>query len=282
MHPSSSIQVIAMYTNTMSVITSRRNQRVVETRKLQQRKHRERQGRFLVEGFDLLQMALDGGVQPVEVFFCEKQCGEAAMQALLNRFREARADLVPVSPYVMEAMSERGNTETIVATFTRFGIAFQNIDPGEGRLIVVVDRPHSPPNLGMIFRTADAVGAAAVILIQPCVDPFHPMTVRVSLGTLFNVPFAQTSDVTGLFVWLHQKGFKPVGTDPYMGTWDQDIWKGKVALILGSNVHGLSEDMRPWVEDWARLPMVGKVESLSSAVAGSVLMYDWFRMNCNP
>jgi TrmH family RNA methyltransferase len=279
---SSSIQVTTMYTDTVSVITSRRNQRVVEARKLQQRKHRERQGRFLVEGSQLLQMALDGGVEPVEVFFCEEQCGEAVMQALLSRFREARADLVPVSSYVMEVMSERSNSQTIVATFTRFETAFQNIDPGEGRLIIVVDRPQSPPNLGMIFRTADAVGAAAVILIQPCVDPFHPMTVRVSLGTLFSVPFAQTLDVTGLFVWLQQEGFKPVGTDPYVGTWDQDIWKGKVALILGSNVRGMSEDMHPWVEDWARLPMVGKVESLSSAVAGSVLMYDWLRVNCNP
>ncbi len=272
-----------MYTfaGTTSVITSRRNQRIVEARKLQQRKHRERQGRFLVEGFQLLQMALDGGVEPVDVFYCEEQCREAIVQVLLSRFQEAGADLVPVSPYVMEAMSERGNTQTILATFNRFETAFQNIDPGAGGLIIVVDRPQSPPNLGMIFRTADAVGAAAVILIQPCVDPFHPMTVRVSLGTLFSVPFAQTSDVTGLFVWLHQEGFRPVGTDPYVGTWDQDIWKGKVALILGSNVRGMSEDMRPWVEDWARLPMMGRVESLSSAVAGSVLMYDWLRMNCN-
>jgi TrmH family RNA methyltransferase len=272
--------MITMYTfaGTTSVITSRRNQRIVEARKLQQRKHRERQGRFLVEGLQLLQMALDGGVEPVEVFFCEEQCGEGVMQALLSSFREARADIVPVSPYVMEVMSD--HAQTIVATFTRFETAFHGINPGEGSLLIVVDRPQSPPNLGMIFRTADAVGAAAVILIQPCVDPFHPMTVRVSLGTLFSVPFAQTSDVTGLFAWLHQKGFKPVGTDPYVGTWEQDIWKGKVALILGSNVRGMSEDMRPWVEDWARLPMVGKVESLSSAVAGSVLMYDWLRTNC--
>ena len=92
-----------MYTfaGTMSVITSRRNQRIVEARKLQQRKHRERQGRFLVEGLQLLQMALDGGVEPVDVFFCEEQCREAIMQVLLSRFQEAQADLVPVSPYVM-------------------------------------------------------------------------------------------------------------------------------------------------------------------------------------
>ena len=268
-----------MFTNPTSVITSRRNQRIVEARKLQQRKHRRRQGRFLVEGSQLLQVALDAGIQPIEVFFCEKQYREATVRALLDRFQKAHADLVVVLPHIMETLSDRANSQSIIATFTGFETSLQAIDLGRSELLVVVERPQSPANLGMIFRTADAVGAAAVILTQPCVDPFHPMTVRVSLGTLFNVPFVQTPDIAGLFTWLHQKGFKPVGTDPYVGVWNQGIWKGKVALILGSDVQGMSSDVRCWVKDWARLPMVGKVESLSSAVAGSVLMYDWFRAN---
>ncbi|MFC1715824.1 TrmH family RNA methyltransferase [Candidatus Poribacteria bacterium] len=269
-----------MFANPTNTIISRRNQRIVEARKLQQRKHRQRQGRFLVEGVQLLEVALDAGLQPVEVFLCERQYDDAGLQALLDRFREAHADLMPTLPHIMETLSDRHNPESIIATFTIFETPLQAVDLSKRELVLIVDRPQSPANLGMIFRTADAVNAAAVMLIQPCVDPFHPMAIRVSLGTLFNVPFVQTSDIAGLFTRVCQEGFKPVGTDPYNGLWDQEIWKGKVALILGSDVHGMSSDVRPWVKDWARLPMAGKVESLSSAVAGSVLMYDWFRTNC--
>lgn len=262
-------------------ITSRHNKQIVEVRKLHQRKHRRRQGRFLVEGLQLLNLALDAGIKPVEVFYCRNQSKEASIQAVLNRFREAHANLIAVSPSVMETISDHGNSQSIIATFTIFEANLQSLNPGRCKLIVVVDRPQSPANLGMIFRTADAVGVAAIILTQPCVDPLHPKAVRISLGTVFNVPFSQTQDIAGLFSWIHQIGFRPVGTDPHIGTWDQDIWRGKVALILGSDVQGMSSDMRHWVKDWIRLPMTGEVDSLSSAVAGSVLMYDWFRVNHN-
>lgn len=263
------------------IITSRRNRRVVEARKLLQRKHRERQGRFLVEGSQLLHVALDAGLRPIEAFLCKEQYEEAEVQGLLDRLRVANADFATVSPYVMETLSDRRNSESFIATFARFEASLQAIDLGAGNLLIIVDRPQSPANLGIIFRTADAVGAMGVILIQPGVDPFHPMTIRVSLGTIFNVPFVQTSDISGLFTYLDFEGFRPVGTDPQVGeAWNADIWQGRVALILGSDVHGMSDDMRLWVKDWVRLPMVGKVESLSSAVAGSVLMYDWFRVNC--
>jgi TrmH family RNA methyltransferase len=272
-----------MFAKSTNIITSSRNWRIVEVRKLRQHKHRQRQGRFYVEGFQLLPTALDSGAKPIEVFYCEENGAGTAEQSLLDRFREAHANLVTVSPHVMEALSERNNPQSIVATFASFETPLKDIDlsRNESELVIVVDRPQSPANLGMIFRSADAVAAAAVILLQPGVDPFHPRAVRVSHGTMFNVPFVQTADVAGIFSWLYQEGFKSVGADPHVGeAWDQDIWEGRVALILGNEVRGMSEEVRAQVKYWTRLPMVGKGESLSSAVAGSVLMYEWFRVNC--
>lgn len=266
---------------TGNVITNRNNRRIVEARKLHQKKYRRYQGRFIVEGYQLLNMALDAGLQPIEVFCCEKQYDDIKIQILLERLRRADTEIVFVLPYIMETLSDHGNPESIISTFTSFEIPLQNIDLNIGRLIIVVDRPQSPANLGMIFRTADAIGATAIIIVLPGVDPLHPKSVRESLGTVFNLQFAQTLDIPAIFTLLHQKGFKPIGTDPSIGTWNQDLLKGKIALILGSDVHGMSDDMRSWVKDWLRLPMIGRVESLSSAVAGSILMYDWFRINYN-
>ena len=287
-------EVHPMHTHPSHIITSINNQRIIDTRKLQTRKHRQRQGRFLVEGFEILHLALDAGIRPIEVFYCEEQCSEKATQQLLNRFRGAGAMLVPVSPQVLHTLSAAaGNVYAdphkasphviqthIVATFALFVTSFQDIDLTSDELVLVLDQTQTPSNLGMILRTADAVGVAAVFLIPPCVDIFHPKSVRGSHGSLFSVPLVQTGDIPGLFRWLRERGFRTMGADPHLGKlWNQESWKGRVALVLGHDVRGISEAVRAQVEGWAQLPMTGKVESLNVAVAGSVLIYEWFRVN---
>lgn len=266
--------------NESLVVTSVRNRRIVEGRKLGQRKHRQRQGRFLVEGLQLLHMALDAAAQPGEVFYCESQFAGSEAPALLDRFRQAGADLVAVSPQVMRTLAERETPQGIVATFTLFEASLQTLPLTGRELVVVLDRLQDPGNLGTLIRTADAVGAAVTILIEPCVDPFDPKTVRGTMGSLFNVPFVQTPDVPGLFGYLREKGLRLVGADAQLGeTWGEGLWEGKVALILGNEARGLSDDVRRFVDAWARLPILGKAESLNVAVAGGVLMYAWLRAN---
>jgi TrmH family RNA methyltransferase len=261
-----------------AVIASTRNRRIVEARKLEQRKHRRGQGRFLVEGLQLLHMALDAGARPIEVFYCESQFAGTEAATLLDRFRQAGAELVAVSPPVMEALSERDVPQGIVATFALFETPLQALRLTGNELVVVLDRLQDPGNLGTLIRTADAVGAAATVLIEPCVDPFDPKTVRGSMGSLFNVPLVQTGDVPALFTHLRQKGLRLVGADAQLGeAWGEGLWGGGVALILGNEARGLSDDVRTYVEAWARLPILGKAESLNVAMAGGVLMYAWLR-----
>jgi TrmH family RNA methyltransferase len=273
-------------------ITSTRNRRIVDARKLDQRKHREQQERFLVEGLQILHMALDTAQEvaqeaaqgakahPREVFYCEELFTGAEAPALMERFRQTEAELVPVSEYVMQALSERDAPQGIAATFALFETPFESIHPAGNSLVVVLDRLQDPGNVGTLIRTADAVGAAAVVLIEPCVDPFDPKTVRGSMGSLFNVPLVRTEDVSALFDWLHDRGLRPVGADAHRGEiWGQGLWQGSMALILGNEARGLSKDVCEHVENWVRLPIVGQAESLNVAVAGGVLMYAWLRAN---
>ena len=265
------------------MITSARNPRIVAARKLDQRKHRYEQGRFLVEGLQLLHMALDAGARPIDVFYCDAQFTGAEAPALLSRFRQVGAELVPVSPGVMQALSERDAPQGILATFALFETPLDEIQLAGTQLVVVLDRLQDPGNMGTLIRTADAAGAAAVVLIEPCVDPFDIKTVRGSMGSLFNLPLALTADVAGVFAHLRRSGLRVVGADARLGeAWGQGVLGGGVALVLGNEARGLSDDVRPQVGAWARLPIVGKAESLNVAVAGGVLMYEWLRANRQP
>ena len=261
-------------------ITSTGNKRVVEARKLSQRKYRLAGARFLVDGLQLLHMALDAGATPYEVFFCAAQFTGPEPEALLARFGRAGGELLPVAPNVMAALSERDEPQGIVATFHIPEASLAGLKLSGRELVLVLDRLQDPGNLGTLIRTADAVGAAAIILIEPCVDPFDPKTLRGSMGSLFNVPVISTRDVAGLFAWLQGRGMRPVGADPHAGElWGEGLWRGGVALVLGNEARGLSPDVAAQVKQNARLPIVGKAESLNVAIAGGVLMYAWLRAN---
>lgn len=260
----------------LGVVTSTRNRRIVEARKLEQRKHRERQHRFLVEGLQILHMALEAGASPVQVFFCQTQFAGTEAAKLLQRFSETDAELVPVGEHVMQVLSQRDAPQGIVATFALFETALEETPLTGRELVLVLDRLQDPGNMGTLIRTADAVGVAAVTLVEPCVDPFDPKTVRGSMGSLFNVPLVRTSDVEGLFSRLSDDGLRIVGADVRSGeAWGHGLWEGGVALVLGNEAQGISDDVRAQVEAWVRLPIVGRAESLNVAVAGGVLMYAW-------
>ena len=178
----------------------------------------------------------------------------------------------------MQALAEREAAEGLVVTFDLWQTSLTDLRLAGNDLVVVLDRLQDPGNLGTLLRTADAVDAAAVALIEPCVDPFDPKVVRGSMGSLFNLPLVRSSDVDGLFAALHGRGLRIVAADAQQGVdWGQGLWQGGVALVLGNEARGLSADVVPHIDAWARLPIPGQAESLNVAVAGGVLMYAWLR-----
>jgi len=261
-------------------ITSLRNPRIVALRKLDQRKHRERQGRFAVEGLQLLHMALDAGLCPLELFYCEALFTGDQAPALLARTLALGGEAVPVSSDVMHRLSERTDPQGLVATFALLQRPPETLTLSPDALLVVVDRLNDAGNLGTLIRTADAVGAAAVALVTPCVDAFDPRTVRATMGSVFHVPLFEVSELATFFAHVRSKGLRVVGADAHLGQpWDERPWPGGVALVLGNEAQGLSADLRVEIDAWASLPMVGQAESLNVAVAGGVLMYAWLRAN---
>jgi TrmH family RNA methyltransferase len=186
----------------------------------------------------------------------------------------------------MAVLSEREGPQGIVATFPLFAAPLAVLKLAgdgprtSGELVVVLDRPQDPGNLGSLIRTADAVGAAGVVILEPAVDPFDPKAIRASMGSLFNLPLVSTPDAPAALRYLEAQGFAPVGASEHEGEpWGETALRGACALVLGNEARGLSPDVTPLIRRWVSLPMVGKAESLNVGVAGGVLMYLWLRSN---
>jgi TrmH family RNA methyltransferase len=134
-----------------------------------------------------------------------------------------------------------------------------------------------PGNVGTLLRTAEAVGAASLVVGEGTADPWAPKVVRASAGSVWRVPLTSGPVDDALRV-LAETGALRVGTSGDLGVAPHELdLTGPVALVLGSEAHGLPDAVADRIDVWASLPMEGAVESLNVAVAGSVLAFEAVR-----
>ena len=276
------------------IITSTGNPRIVEARKLSQKKHRIQQNRFAAGGLQILGMALEGMasshmarfIRPIDVFYCEELFVSDMAPRILARLIAAGAAGVRVSQRVLETLSDRELSQGLVATFAIDSLlhALDDLDHGgarQPRLVVVLDRLQYPGNAGTLIRTADAVGADAVILIEPAVDTFAPQAIRATMGSIFAIPIVRITQIDALDRWGKGENLQWLGADVAADTavWESSAMRGSIGLILGNEGEGLQPDLRRILDSTVRLPQRGGAESLNVSVAGGILMYEWMRVN---
>jgi RNA methyltransferase, TrmH family len=150
-----------------------------------------------------------------------------------------------------------------------------SVIPAAHGFLVVADRLADPGNLGTILRSAEASGAAGVVLTSGSVDPFNPKVVRASAGALFHVPVvvAELADVRA-------GGWRLVGTSSHRGeSYTELDLSGPVAVVVGNEAHGLADDAP--LDDWMTIPHAGRAESLNVAMAATVICFDIARRGIN-
>ena len=134
--------------------------------------------------------------------------------------------------------------------------------------ILVADRVADPGNLGTILRTAEAAGAAALVVTAGTVDAFSPKSVRASAGAILHVPVHSLPDLRS----VRESGFRLVGTTSHLGPNVQQLWDvdfgGRVALVVGNEAHGLDRDAP--LDVLASIPHVGRAESMNVGMATAV------------
>lgn len=247
------------------MITSLHNDRVKFVRALSQRKSRQKEGRFLIEGARLIEDAQQAGARLDFVFFT--QSADARSPALLRKLADLPVETIEVSAEVMAACSETESPPGLLAV-----LPFPRLDaPTRPGLLLIADAVRDPGNLGTLLRSAAASNVDAVVLAPGTVDPFNPKVVRGAMGAHFHVPIvtenwnAIAQRTRGLDVWLASADAGSLYT--------QVDWTKPCALIIGSEI-GASEDASRLATGRARIPLARGVESLNAGVAGSVILFE--------
>ncbi len=254
-------------------ITSATNPVVKRVRALAERRARRRDGAFVVEGVQPVWRAVEAGWEIETLLVVPARLPESA-SAMVAQRRAAGTLVVEVAESLAARLSERDTPPGLLAVVRcRAAAVPEAVGPGD--VFVALDRVANPGNLGTVVRTADAAGAAGVILVGDTADEYAPAAVKASMGSLFAVPVCRMPDPEALFGWAGVVGANVVATSGYA---ERAHWAGTyrtpTVVLLGNEGEGLAADVLDRADHTVRIPMGGTAESLNLAVAAALMLYE--------
>jgi TrmH family RNA methyltransferase len=264
-------------------ITSLQNQFVKDVLKLEKRAVREQQRRLTVEGVREVSRALACGHVPVQAFVCPELVtapeAEEALRELERLERNQETRLFFVTPEIYAKLVVREGSGGILLVLPYLNTDIGRLARPAAPLLVVVENVEKPGNLGAILRTADAAGVDGVIVCGGIgsTDVHNTNVVRASLGTLFTVPVAEAA-TPATIMWLRTRGIRIVAATPVGATlYTASDLRGPVAIVLGSEAHGLSQAWLDAADTRVVIPMAGQADSLNLAASTAILLYEAVR-----
>ena len=258
----------------MQQITSLQNPLVKYLFTLTQKsKQRKEQQQFLIEGKREISLALEAGYLIEQLFICPDILSEAEVEKLFSGYK-----CTAISTQVYEKLTYRSSTEGILAlaqckNHALSGVEFQKAHP----LVLVAEAPEKPGNIGALLRTADAAGIDVVYIANPKTDLYNPNIIRSSVGTVFTVPIFMGSSEE-IRTHLQQQGFAIycaalTASQPY----DQVSYKGRTAIVVGTEDTGLSPTWLKASTQNIIIPMQGKIDSMNVSVSAAILIFEAVR-----
>lgn len=186
-------------------------------RSLQLRQNRDRLRVFFLEGVRQFVQAHDAHL-PFECILTSPVLLQSPLaQMLSRRLRSARVPHHRLTPEQFRAISQADRASGVAAIARQHWTTFESLKPQQLVIYLVIEHIRCPGNLGSILRTAEATGVHAVIFVGPLSDPFHPHTLRASMGGIFHVPLIRTSPHQ-LAHFLRQHNIHLVGLSPALRT----------------------------------------------------------------
>lgn len=251
-------------------ITSLQNPRIKHVVKLREdKRQRQRDQLFLVEGRDELDHAFSAGFLPQTIF--------TAPDLTTHQLTFPATETIRVNRTVFGKISYRENPDGWLGIFPIPSRSLDNVLLSSSPLLIIAESVEKPGNLGAILRTADAARADALLLCDPRVDLWNPNVVRASRGALFSVPAVEVNSASAL-AWLKARRIQILAATPAASVSYTSLdYVKPVAIAVGTEDTGLSEFWLEHADEKMSIPMLGRVNSLNVSIATAVIIYEAIR-----
>ena len=255
-------------------ITGFSNPTVKAIRALREKKHRRRERKFLAEGLRLLTDARDSGRVPETLLMAEGREAHPLLDALETAVEQAGGEVLELPEDLLGKVTGKDNPQAVAGVFAEWPTGLAAIDRASSPLFLVAQALRDPGNLGTMLRTADAVGAGGLILLDDCADPFSVEAVRASMGAIFTVSLAQAG-WDEFHAWLRAGPGQLVGASLRDAVPHREAaYEAPCFILVGNESRGLPEAYEAACDLRVTIPMRGRADSLNAAIAAAVLAYE--------
>jgi len=258
----------------MQVITSKDNELVKNIKKLKEKKYRDLNNQFIVEGIKIVGEAIEENADIEYIVVCEDCINDGSLDKKLL-YEIAKYKCIYVTEKIFATLTDVTNPQGILAVINRNNI-YNNIDYNE-ELIIVLDGIQDPGNLGTILRTVDSANLKQIIVSKDTADGYNPKVVRSTMGGIFRVNIIKSDDLVETLKQLKNKGFEVVVTSLDTTTNIYNIHYNKKVIVIGNEANGVSQEIQNIADKKVIIPMLGKTESLNAGVAAGVMIYEYVR-----
>lgn len=265
-----------MHENKNYIVSHPRDPKFLSLRSLQNPSGRHRTGLYIIEGIRHVARAVEHCAAIQSVFFDPSVLSSSFGRKLLQKLRKSGVSMIQLSHQLYKDLTIAAEPQGIGAVLRQQWVAIENLRPASDSFWLVLESIDSPGNLGTIIRTAEATGISGIFIIGAYPDPWDPAAVRATMGSLFSQRLARCS-AREFGEWAKAHDVTVVGSSPeglleYTGL----RYRWPLALVVGSEKHGLSEQLIEVSDFMVRIPMVGRVDSINATVAAGVLLYEMF------
>jgi TrmH family RNA methyltransferase len=264
-------------TSPHNLVTSKENAVVKRLRSLHEPKHRKKEQAFLLEGVKMVEEAIRDNLG-VEMVVCTPELLKHHGKGVLKLAESRQIDVVWISEKIMDSLSESKTPQPVmaVAGMRRYEEEFLFAEPAS--LIVIAHQLQDPGNLGTIMRTAEATGVSGLGITPGTVDPYHPKSIRASMGSILRLPVAPVQNLPEFLGRCRKRGFQTAATvlNGRKTHFELDLTRPTV-VIFGQEGAGLPEDVSKALDLHVRIPMAETIDSLNVATAAAVVLYEAVR-----
>ncbi len=258
----------------MQVISSKDNETIKQIRKLKDKKYRDQNKEFIIEGIKLLKEAIQEKVKIKTIVVCD-DCEKNGTLDKKLLYEMAKYNCIYVTEKVFNILTDVSNPQGVLAVVEKNN-DINNINFDDD-LILILDNLQDPGNLGTIIRTLDSVNLKQIIVSKGSSDVYNPKVVRSTMGAIFRVKVLESENLQETIKEIKKHKFKILATDLNTNSSIYDEKYSKCAIIIGNEANGVSKEILSLADKKIKIPMLGKTESLNASVATGIILYEYVR-----
>ena len=264
----------------MQVISSKDNEFIKHIKKLKDKKYRDLNNEYIIEGIKIIEEAINEKANIKQVVICD-DCEKTSNIPKDLMYEIAKQECVYVTSKLFDSLTDVTNPQGILAVVEKNAMkatiaGSEEIDYNQD-IVVALDDIQDPGNLGTILRTVDSIGINQILVSKGTADSYNPKVVRSTMGAIFRVKIIECEDLEKTLQEIKKHQFEIVVTSLQTKNSIYDIDYQKKVIVIGNEANGVEEKIQKLADKKVKIPMLGKTESLNASVATGIILYEYVR-----